>query len=132
MRRAPGGVTLGKRSELEESLAFQIRVTKLPPPEREYRFAAAHVGPGRGVKKRLQEAGLKNWRFDFAWPDKKFAVEVEGGIHVNGRHNRGKGFEDDCIKYHHAMRLGWTVYRCTGKLVHSGDAAQLIQEIVGE
>lgn len=132
-RRAPGGKTLSKRrlSRLEESLALQIRVVKLPAPEREYQFAAAHVGPGRGVKKRLQDAGLKNWRFDFAWPDKKFAVEVEGGTYVGGRHNRGKGFEDDCIKYHHAMLLGWTVYRCTGRLVDNGWAVQLIQIMVG-
>lgn len=118
-------------SYLEDRLAFQMLAAKVAEPEREHRFAAAHVGEGPGIRKRLRAAGLKDWRFDFAWPEQKFAVEVEGGNWVRGRHNRGKGFEEDCIKYHHALLLGWTVYRCTGTLIDNGWAVQLIQILVG-
>lgn len=117
-------------SALEDRLALQLRALKVPPPEREYRFAAHHVGTEPGVRKRLQAEGLRDWRFDFAWPDRLFAVEVEGGAFVGGRHTTGKGFTDDCQKYHHAMRLGWTVYRCESKLIKSGDAAQLVASLV--
>ena len=120
-------------SHLEETLRLQLRHLKAPPGEQEYRFGAiAAGGTGRGLRKRLQEHGLKDWRFDFAWPDLMFAVEVEGGAHVNGRHNRGKGFEEDLTKYHHAMRLGWTVYRCGAHLVNNWDAAKLIHRILEE
>lgn len=123
---------MAKRSRLEESLALQLRVVKAPRPEREYRFAVAHIGAGKGIRQRLKDAGLKDWRFDFAWPDKMLAAEVEGGAFSNGRHTRGVGFTEDCIKYHHAMRLGWTVYRCESRLIGSGDAVRLLERLLQE
>lgn len=117
-------------SVLEAELLRQMRALKLLMPEREYRFAAMHVGLGKGVKERIKEAGLKDWRFDFAWPRWKFAVEVEGGAWVGGRHTRGAGFQADLEKYHHAMRLGWDVYRCSGPLIRSGHAVGLIEQIL--
>jgi hypothetical protein len=35
-------------------------------------------------------------------------------------------------KYHHALRLGWTVYRCDGELIKTGQAARLIEKQLGE
>lgn len=118
-------------SHLEESLRLQLRHLNAPPGEQEYRFGAmASGGTGKGLKSRLREHQLKDWRFDFAWPDLMFAVEVEGGAHVNGRHNRGKGFEEDLLKYHHAMRLGWSVYRCGAALVNNWEAARLVAALL--
>ena len=119
-------------SKLEDLLLMQIKAMGIPHPEQEYRFAAQHVGMGRAIRKRLLLAGLKDWRFDFCWPDLMFAVEVEGGIFVNGRHTRGAGFEGDMEKYHHAQRLGYTVYRCGSALIKSGKSVQLIDTIIKE
>lgn len=118
-------------SDLEAALALQIRALRLPEPEREHRFAAlAAGGTGKGLRARLRTAGLKDWRFDFAWPSKMLAVEVEGGIWVSGRHNRGGGMEEDCRKYGRAMTLGWSVYRTTGGLITSGEAVQIIEALL--
>jgi len=75
---------------------------------------------------------LKNWRFDFAYPDLMFAVEVEGGGGAHGRHTRGKGFADDLIKYGEGLRLGWTIYRCDGALIASGAAIRVIESVIGQ
>lgn len=121
------------KSELEEQLAFQIQALGLPQPEREYRFAAhAAGGPGKGVRKRLQEADLRDWRLDFAWPDRKVAAECEGGAYVRGRHTRGAGFESDCEKYSKAALLGWTVVRGTSNHVASGELVSWIEEALSE
>jgi hypothetical protein len=111
-------------------LEYQIRALKLPAPAREFRFALDHIGGGTEIRKRLKAARLKDWRFDFAWPDFKFAAEVEGGIFVNGRHTRGAGYREDCLKYHRAMALGWTIYRCDDSLVKNGSAVQLIEQLL--
>jgi very-short-patch-repair endonuclease len=97
-------------SRIEETLALHIRASGLPVPAREFRFA-----PDR------------RWRFDFAWPEIKLAVEVEGGIWTNGRHNRGKGMEADMTKYNRATVLGWRVLRVSGGMVTSGEAIRMIE-----
>ncbi len=117
-------------SKLEEALMLHIRALKLPEPAREYRFGAMHVGMGKGIKDRLRAAGLRDWRFDFAWPDLRLAVEVEGGGWTGGRHTRGAGFAADLEKYDAAMRLGWTVYRCAGELIKSGRAVETINILI--
>ena len=125
------GSTQGKAlSNSEDFLMFQISRCNLPIPEREYPFAAAAVGRGPGIKERLQRARLRNWRFDFAWPGKSFAVEVEGGAYSQGRHTRGKGFSNDLRKYHYALRLGWIVYRCDPDMVRSGLALEMIEDFL--
>lgn len=124
-RAGGGGV-----SAAEALLALHVAGVKLPPPQREYPFAAMEVGRGRGVKQRLRLAGLRNWRFDFAWPPQRLAVEVEGGAYSYGRHTRGRGFSDDLRKYHHALRLGWVVYRCDPDMIRSGVVVGVIQDIL--
>lgn len=56
---------------------------------------------------------VRKWRFDFAIPEKKIAVEIEGGTWKKSRHGYGKGFENDCIKYNEASILGWKLLRFT-------------------
>ena len=118
-------------SKLEEALAFQIRALKLPEPEREYRFAAiATGGIGAGVRQRVKSAGLKDYRFDFAWPDLMIACECEGGAWIGGRHTRGGGFLADLRKYEAAQRMGWTIYRTAGELIKSGNAVATIELLI--
>jgi hypothetical protein len=53
------------------------------------------------------------WRFDYALPLYKIAVEVEGGVWTAGRHIRPRGFLNDMTKYNTAALLGWRVFRTT-------------------
>jgi len=63
----------------------------------------------------------RRWRFDFAWIEKKIALEVEGGVFCNGRHVRGKGFINDMEKYNNAVFLGWRVLRYTPDQIFKGE-----------
>lgn len=66
------------------------------------------------------------WRFDFAHPPSMTAVEVEGGVYSNGRHVRGKGFEEDCLKYSEAALMGWAVVRLTADQIQPDIVERLI------
>ena len=98
------------KSELEALLGFQMRAAGLPTPKREYVFH-----------------NTRKWRFDFAWPDRMLAAEVEGGVYRQGRHTRGSGFVNDCEKLNEAALLGWRVLRLPGPWVGSGEALEWIE-----
>ncbi len=57
----------------------------------------------------------RKWRFDFADPANKVAVEIDGGVFAGGRHTRGAGFRADCEKINAAAVLGWRVLRYVDK-----------------
>lgn len=114
-------------SKLEELLALHLRAAKLDPV-REYRVGAmATGGTGAGLRKRLTDAGLKDWRIDFAFVAEKLAVEVEGGTWTGGRHVTGSGFEADADKYNKLTLMGWRVLRFTSTAIKSGVALQCIE-----
>ena len=55
----------------------------------------------------------RRWRFDYAFPEYKIALEVEGGVWTHGRHTRAQGFLGDIEKYTTATLMGWRVFRTT-------------------
>lgn len=55
----------------------------------------------------------RRWRFDYAIPEYRIAIEVEGGVWTKGRHTRAKGFLGDMDKYNTAAVMGWTLVRTT-------------------
>lgn len=82
------------------------------PMYREHRFSA-----------------FRDWRFDFAWPDQRVAVEIEGGVWMkNGGHTSGKGYQKDCEKYNAAIEQGWYVLRFTPQMVER-DPIETIKQI---
>lgn len=70
----------------------------------------------------------RKWRFDIAWPERMLALEIEGGVHGRGRHNRPIGFEKDCEKYNTAILLGWRVLRVTSRQVMEGRALDWVKK----
>lgn len=98
-------VSKQKESRLEKALREQIAEKGLPEPVQEYRFHPT-----------------RRWRFDLAWPDYHVAVEVDGAVWVNGRHNRGSGFTKDQEKFNEATLLGWWVIRVSSEHIKEGQA----------
>lgn len=70
----------------------------------------------------------RQWRFDFAWPDSRVALEVEGGAFAGGRHTRGAGFREDLKKYNEATRLGWRVLRVLPEQLDTLTTIALVHE----
>lgn len=59
------------------------------------------------------EVPARLWRFDFAIPAYKIAIEYEGIFSEKSGHTTIKGFVKDVQKYNRAAELGWKVIRCT-------------------
>jgi len=98
----------------EEEFSLQCRAYGYMP-EREYRFS-----------------DTRRWRFDFAWPDRRIAVEIEGGTKFGmSKHSRGDGYVNDCRKYNQAALLGWDVFRFTTQMVLSGEAIDTLLPVLG-
>lgn len=90
----------------------------IPTPQPEYQFH-----PDR------------KFRFDWAWPDHKIAVEQEGGIWrrgilgAAGAHSRPQAILRDLEKYNIAAKLGWRVFRFTPQEIRRGIAQSFMLEV---
>lgn len=100
-------------SKLEQKFAYYWRQLSKSPLWEEHRFHP-----------------VRQWRFDFASPCARVAIEVEGGEWVEGRHTRGSGFTGDGDKYIEAQLLGWMVFRLPGGIIRNdGNLADLIPRL---
>lgn len=81
---------------IRNTIAFdhQCSFARLPAPVREHKFHPK-----------------RKWRFDWAWVDRKLALEVQGGafLSTGGRHTRGAGYRRDAEKFSEAAILGWRI-----------------------
>lgn len=129
---APTGKIKGKskKSELEERFAdLWKRHAAAPEPVTQLKFA--------------KDKEDRNFRFDFAWPEARVAVEIDGGTtgrlvkchrcgetlrsrKANGQpgkpmmvpmasHGSAEAIQRDCEKANLAAELGWAVLRFTRK-----------------
>lgn len=103
-------------SPLVSSLVFKLSHAGVEIP----RWAGHPGGELKPVPGRL-------FRFDLAWPERLVAAEVDGGVWVKGRHNRGKGMIADSEKYSLAAGLGWRVLRLCDVHVKDGRAVEWIK-----
>jgi hypothetical protein len=74
---------------------------------------------------------VRKWRFDYFFPDKKLAVEFEGGVFVGGGHTRGLIYGKNCEKYNEAAIMGIKVLRFTAPMVRSGQAFEVFERAFG-
>jgi hypothetical protein len=93
----------GRGSQFAGLLAAWCRQHGYPEPTPEHRFHPT-----------------RKWKFDLAWPSLMLALEIEGGVWVQGRHTRGKGYAADCEKYSEAAIAGWAVIRVTWGQISNG------------
>jgi hypothetical protein len=104
-------VLRGTRSELEAVLANRLHQAGVPLGEAQWPVIAG-----------------RRFRFDRAWPARRVACEVNGGVYSGGRHVRGKGHAADCEKLSIAAAEGWRTLVVTREMIESGRAVALIRQ----
>lgn len=73
---------------------------------------------------------VRRWRIDYAIPSQLIAIEVEGGVYIQGRHTRGSGFVKDMEKYNELACKGWTLLRVTPDSLLTSNTLEMIQRCV--
>ena len=110
MRRALEAYSASERpaaSPLEAAVARRLRKAGLPPPRRQHEVVTS------GGRRYL----------DFAWPDARIAVEVDG----YRWHSSRTAWENDRTRLAELRRMGWTVIHVT-----HGDLSRDFEVVVDE
>lgn len=83
----------------------------LPDPIFEYRFH-----------------DTRKWKFDICfWPN-RVAIEVQGGLFVQGRHTRGAALLKEYEKLNEAAKMGWRIIYLQPKDLCLTETVKLIKE----
>ncbi len=121
----------------------RVRLKDLPPELREQARAlkrAAAEAERMWTLQRFEWAGLpaptpeyrfdpdRAWRVDWAWPEHRLALEVEGGVWTRGRHTRPSGYLKDLEKYNRLAVLGWRLLRTTPDDLLTEHTAAMVRE----
>jgi len=101
----------GELSKIEDELLFDLIAIGMPEPVREYRFAPP-----------------RKFRADFAYPEQKILIEVQGGIYVKGGHSTGVGLERDYEKLNLAQLNGFKIFLFSRKMIESGEAISILEK----
>ncbi len=93
--KAAKGQGLPRLTASQQRFLAMIDSSGLPAPVCEHRFHPS-----------------RKWRFDYAWPAARLALEVQGGIFVQGRHSRGAALLKEWEKLNTAAAYGYRVLFC--------------------
>ncbi len=79
-----------------------------------------HILRGTGVyeyvEKEVEFDAKRKWRFDFAWPSKRVAVEIDG---FGYGHQAQQQMAADNEKANRAAELGWVIFRYNSRQLGS-------------
>jgi very-short-patch-repair endonuclease len=70
----------------------------------------------------------RKFRFDFAWPELKIGIEIEGAIWKKGGHSTGKGITRDIEKGNLATLEGWKLLRYSTTMLEK-EASRVLEEV---
>lgn len=102
-------------TELEAEFLSAWRIYGLPfcPPKSQVKFHP-----------------IRDWRFDWAWEDRKVGVELHGGEFMKkGGHTTGVGLTKDCEKIRAAQLCGWIVLPWPGREFRS-DPEKAVKQVI--
>jgi len=123
--------------------------------EREFSGCWKQFGNGQEPEQQFRFFPGRQWKFDFAWPKKKVAVEIDGGtfgrvvkchsceqqvrhrkkdgslgqvVRIGGGHNHGDALLTQYAKQNAALLRGWLVLRYHAKDLDRRPV-QMVEEI---
>lgn len=110
-RRSPYRVLkAAQEQEANDAMAWHLTQLNAPAFQREYFFAKPE----------------RQWPADFAWPEHRLIVEIDGGLWINGGHSRGRGRLRDMERDNWCVMHEWKVLRFSAEDARNGNAALIV------
>ena len=126
LKVAPKGASSGKKKPSKKKPVGK----KHPNLERQFQLMWDIIGKGySSPKTQFIFDPIRKWRFDFAWPEFKVAVEIDGGVFqkkATGHRSIG-GIVDSMEKQNAAQLQGWCLLR-----YHVNDLERRTVQVVEE
>lgn len=73
--------------------------------------------------------GERKFRLDFAWPEYRLGLEVQGGLgSVVGAHSSKKGAHRDMEKHNAAVLRGWSILYASPKQLCTAETIELVKD----
>ena len=72
----------------------------------------------------------RKFRWDFAFPDFRLAIEVQGGLFSGGRHVRGAALLQEQEKRNIGAELGWRILYVTPQELCMMDTVNMVKKCV--
>jgi hypothetical protein len=120
VRMGQGGAIVSC-NKAEVLFNFQATLCKLPPYLCNYLFHP-----------------VRKWEIDFAWPQFKIGMEVQGGLWGKskddkspGAHGHPTGIRRDIEKHNAYLDLGWRVWCFEPAQIKDGTAVQHMERVLG-
>ena len=116
-----------------DSLPAKKKKTAQKPekqPLRDVFTAICKTDLKQNCEKEFRFHPVRKWRFDYACPELKIAIEVDGGIFTGGRHSGGVGQLKDFEKGNAACAMGWYVFHTTPEDMHDLEFRKLVLEAI--
>jgi len=130
--------TSKSKAALQQSVGAMLTAAGLGGYVENYRFVAEALGTGKGLRERLDASGLNDFQIDFAYPDLKIGIEVNGGQFtrvangskfIKSGHGSPSGLERDAKKNNQAIILGWRIFVLPVSLVTPDYLSQIAEFI---
>ncbi len=106
------------RDQTSPTMPSPVKWSKMKPSEKFERMWREHGYQESDMVEELEFSPDRKYRFDFAWPSCKVAVEVHG---FGYGHQAQQLLAQDCEKIRHAIELGWLVVPFTTRCISSRD-----------
>lgn len=86
--------------------------------EQAFYYHWLHILHGPPLEHDGQYIATRRWRYDYALPQVRFAVEIDGGVVQGKGHATLSRFEADCEKLNLLINVhGWQIWRWTPQMI---------------
>lgn len=130
----PGQVKTPEEGEIKREPVKKARKSKNPPKATDCRFFILLLRQELGVEAVEEHLfhPVRKWRFDLAILSHKIAIEIEGGIWIEGggAHSHPANIIRDIEKYNAAVLHGWRLIRVVPEDLTKTKTMKMIKKLI--